>query len=372
MGLVWCLCWAVAMGAAHSDVRSQWVPEWHPRSRRHTAGGALRGPGVVDSAVLPRIAIAHHHAAHQPLLPQAASRTPAAGRLWRWDVNPSRDNPAGAASSASRMGGVLYSEQMLTVASAAVHTLALDTHGRLWSWGVEEHSETPDGGLYGRARQADRTRAELGRPVSFAPPFFTHGRREWENPREVSGLPTQGMVGVAAGRYHSLAVDSNGGVWSWGMDVWGQLGRGGETLAEAEAAPPPPPPPGGYDEAQALLASFECSRRFRHCEAAAPGAVAFGGNRTAGVVAVAAGRYASAAVTVEGTVWGWGLLACGRPEGTASHRPWTMEGLDGIRVRVPPVQPLLAPSSGWSTHDSHAQRLPHRLNLQRSPGLRSH
>lgn len=330
--LVWCLCWAVATGAAQSGGRSQWVPEWHPRSRRHTGVGALRGPGLVDSAVLPRMAISHYHATDQP--PRAANRTPSPGRLWRWEVDPSRDNPAGQAHSgqarsASRMGGALYTEQFLTVASAAVHTLALDAKGVVWSWGGQEHSETADGVLYGRPHQAEETRAELGRSVSSATNLG------WVNPRVVDGLPTKGIVGVAAGRYHSLAVDTTGGVWSWGMDVWGQLGRDRGITTEAEAAPPPPPPPGGNHVANPL-ASFECFRRFRDCEAATPGAVAIGSNRTV-VTAVAAGRYASVAVAADGTVWGWGLLACGRPEGAASHRPWSMQGLDGVRVSPVPV-----------------------------------
>ena len=90
-----------------------------------------------------------------------------------------------------------------------------------------------------------------------------------------------------------------------------------------------PPPPRGEHEAEPLLASFDCSQRFRDCECATPGAVNLA---TAVVTTVAAGRYASAAITENGAVWGWGLLACGRPTGVPTHRPWAMEGLHGVRV----------------------------------------
>jgi alpha-tubulin suppressor-like RCC1 family protein len=33
------------------------------------------------------------------------------------------------------------------------------------------------------------------------------------------------MVAVATGRYHSIALDSDGNVWTWGLNDVGQLGR---------------------------------------------------------------------------------------------------------------------------------------------------
>ncbi len=34
------------------------------------------------------------------------------------------------------------------------------------------------------------------------------------------------MVQLITGRYHSLAVTSSGEVYTWGLNDWGQLGRG--------------------------------------------------------------------------------------------------------------------------------------------------
>ena len=34
------------------------------------------------------------------------------------------------------------------------------------------------------------------------------------------------MLGVSCGTYHNLALDESGGVWSWGMGDFGQLGTG--------------------------------------------------------------------------------------------------------------------------------------------------
>jgi alpha-tubulin suppressor-like RCC1 family protein len=89
--------------------------------------------------------------------------------------------------------------------------------------------------------------------------------------------------------------------------------------------------------------------------------VAIGNNLTteaAVVTAVAAGRYASAVVAADGTVWGWGLLACGRPEGaSSSHRPWAMEGLDGVRVSISRL-PAFRFVYRWPIHEPHARRPP--------------
>jgi len=45
------------------------------------------------------------------------------------------------------------------------------------------------------------------------------------------GLSTK-IVSVAAGADHNLAVDENGGVWVWGRNNYGQLGKGTRTAAE--------------------------------------------------------------------------------------------------------------------------------------------
>ena len=36
------------------------------------------------------------------------------------------------------------------------------------------------------------------------------------------------VVAVSAGRFHSLAITADGAVWSWGCGSWGRLGHGDE------------------------------------------------------------------------------------------------------------------------------------------------
>ncbi|HSA98962.1 MAG TPA: hypothetical protein VLF17_07775 [Candidatus Nitrosotenuis sp.] len=84
-------------------------------------------------------------------------------------------------------------------------------------------------------------------------------------PVQVSGL--SGIVAVSAGGYHSVALKSDGTVWAWGYDRYGQLG---DDATRADKATP----------------------------------VKVSG--LSGIVAVSAGGYHSVALKSDGTVWAWG------------------------------------------------------------------
>lgn len=45
-------------------------------------------------------------------------------------------------------------------------------------------------------------------------------------PMLVESLSNELIVSVSAGQYHSLAISTNGQLWSWGWGVYGQLGHG--------------------------------------------------------------------------------------------------------------------------------------------------
>lgn len=83
------------------------------------------------------------------------------------------------------------------IACGRTHSIAIDAAGALWSWG---------GGDDGALGHGDtRTRSE---------------------PERCMALATKVMVGVACGSRHSLALSSEGALYSWGWGVYGQLGHG--------------------------------------------------------------------------------------------------------------------------------------------------
>ena len=122
----------------------------------------------------------------------------------------------------------------------------------------------------------------------------TGARRDRSTPVPVSGLT--GVVAIAAGGHHSLAVKSDGTVWAWGCNDYGQLGDGTTTNR---------------------LTPVQTS-----------------GLAGVGFTAIAAGGAHSLAVKSDGTVWAWGWNAGGATRrrdhdasrdagpGQRAHRGW--------------------------------------------------
>jgi alpha-tubulin suppressor-like RCC1 family protein len=87
-----------------------------------------------------------------------------------------------------------------SASAGLLHSLALTTTGRVLAWG-----DNADGQL------------GIGTVTGHSVPVFVH-------------LPkTVHIVSVAAGRYHSLALNRSGKVLAWGDGGDGQLGNGTQT-----------------------------------------------------------------------------------------------------------------------------------------------
>ena len=130
------------------------------------------------------------------------------------------------------------------VAARAYHTLALKTDGTVWGWGENRSGQVYDG-------TKDESR---------------------NLPTPVAGLTN--VTAVAAGTGFGLALRSDGTVWGWGDNTWGQLGT-----ADVPAAPKTAP-------------------------------VRVKG--LSGVKAVAAGGSHALALRTDGTLWAWGANGGGQ------------------------------------------------------------
>ncbi len=160
-------------------------------------------------------------------------------------------------------------------------------------------------------------------------------------PGQVTGV--SGVVRVAGGVYHCIAAKSDGTVWSWGFNSSGQLGNGATTDSYV------PVPVIGLSGVVQVAAGWQHSLAVK-----SNGTVwAWGlnnsgelGNGTTtnssvpvkvtgltGVVRVAGGRYHSLAVKSDGTVWAWGSNSYGElGNGTtiSSRVPVQVTGLTGV------------------------------------------
>lgn len=147
-------------------------------------------------------------------------------------------------------GGADLLANVTSVVAAGEFNLALDRDGTVWSWG-------------------DNDRGQLGRgPASAGSPIPARVLDE-------AGLqPLANIRAVAAGYHHALALSTEGEVWAWGYNGFGELGIG--SASETPSTLP----------------------------------VQVKGNADigflTGVVAIGAGSFHSVALTSEGEVWAWG------------------------------------------------------------------
>ena len=162
--------------------------------------------------------------------------------------------------------------QVVGIASGSDHNLAVKVDGTVWAWGLNNHGQLGNG-----------TNVDSNTPVQVGP--------------LPNGLPLTGVVAVAAGGFngveYSLALTSNGTVWAWGSNLYGQLGNG----TNGDSSTP----------------------------------VAVSG--LSGVVAIAGGYYHGLALTSNGTVWAWGYNGYGQlGSGTyvGTNTPFLLNGLTGI------------------------------------------
>ncbi|MCL2798084.1 MAG: leucine-rich repeat protein, partial [Firmicutes bacterium] len=146
----------------------------------------------------------------------------------------------------------------LSVSAGSSHSLAIDGQGNLWAWGRNNSGQLGDG----------TAAASKSLPVQVN----TSGR-----------MNNAKAVAVAAGNYHSLAIDEHGNLWAWGNNSNGQLGDG--TITN-----------------RSLSVQVNASGRMNNAK----------------VVAIAAGNSHSLAIDEYGNLWAWGYNSFGQlGDGTA-------------------------------------------------------
>lgn len=130
------------------------------------------------------------------------------GNVWTWGRNYYGQLGDGTSISKSvpvRVkvnGEEEYLSDIIDVAAGYNHTLALDRNGNLWAWGRNDRGQLGNGahGFEANRSLAVRVRGPDGMEL------------------------LSGIVEIAAGYEHSVARDVNGNVYAWGSNAYGQLG----------------------------------------------------------------------------------------------------------------------------------------------------
>ncbi|HLY09783.1 MAG TPA: RCC1 repeat-containing protein [Planctomycetota bacterium] len=160
------------------------------------------------------------------------------GTVWAWGTND--EGQLGDGTQTSRIDPVVVTNltDITALAAGSYHSLALASDGRVWAWG----------GLF-RTPQGAGTATASGTSLPLVVPNLS------------------AVQAIGAGYFYSVALRSDGSLWSWGSNTSGLLGFPGAGTASLLPVEIP------------LLGQIQ---------------------------ALAAGQYDAAAIQAGGLLWGWG------------------------------------------------------------------
>lgn len=209
------------------------------------------------------------------------------GTVWSWGNSNSGQLGIGELGEKHAPVQVPGLTNVKAIAAGRQHSIALKTDGTVWAWGYNGAGQVGDG-------------SQVINKLS---------------PVQVVGL--SGVVAIAGGQYHSLAVKSDGTVWAWGYNNAGQCVPGGTPTYVLT-----PTQVNGLTDISSVAADNDFSIALkRNGTVWAWGANDYGtlGNGTtnrqttvvqvsnlSNVTAIDTGGSFSFALKSDGTIWGWG------------------------------------------------------------------
>lgn len=149
-----------------------------------------------------------------------------------------------------------YLENIVAIAAGAHHSVALRADGTVWTWGNNRTGQLGDGAV--------------------TPGWATPN----PIPRQVLGEGGVGflndVIAISAGGTHSAVLKSDGTVWAWGSNMFGQLGNGTST----DWSTPNPTP----------------------TQVIGPDSIGY----LSDIVSISCGAFHTVALKSDSTVWTWG------------------------------------------------------------------
>jgi alpha-tubulin suppressor-like RCC1 family protein len=215
------------------------------------------------------------------------------GNVWAWGDNYRGQLGDDTTDDSTTPLPVLNLSGIVTIAAGGSHTVALKSDGSVWAWGLNSYGQLGDNstldkhtpvqvkGMSGNGWLSDVATVAGG--INYIVALKSDGSVwAWgynysgqlgddstidrHTPVPVSGL-SSGVTAIAAGGSHTVALKSDGSVWAWGYNYYGQLGD--NTTIDRHTPVPV-------------------------------------SNLSSGVVAIAVGEKHTVALKNDGSVWAWG------------------------------------------------------------------
>jgi RHS repeat-associated protein len=253
------------------------------------------------------------------------------GTVWAWGLNTSGQLGNGTTTSSTIPVQVSALTGVVAVAAGSNHALALKSDGTVWAWGTDGYGECGDGNSLGY-----RT-----------------------TPVQATGLTGVVQIAASIDNSSSYAVKSDGTVWAWGRNLFGQLGDG-TTANQSTAAQVY-----GVYNAVAVAAGTNHGLALKSDGTVVGWGINYQGQAGNGttdntlsqvpttvpgltnVVAVAGGQYASLVSKSDGSVWAWGDNTDGQlgtGNRTSSALPVQVAGSGGTGTFSGAAQPASYPT----------------------------
>jgi len=128
------------------------------------------------------------------------------GTLWAWGYNVNNNLGNGSTSNVWVPQQIGTATNWKSVSAGGNHALAVKTDGTLWAWGYNLYGQLGDGSTTTRSSPV-----QVGTATNWS--------------------------AVAAGYYHSVALKSDGTLWAWGYNADGENGQGTSDSGTTHTSP---------------------------------------------------------------------------------------------------------------------------------------
>jgi len=295
------------------------------------------------------------------------------GSLWAWGLN--HYGRLGDGTTTDRHTPVKIMDGVTSVAAGRFNGFAVKADGSLWGWGTNGMGRIGDGAITTRNENNDRlTPVKIMDDVASVSSsrfqslaiktdgslwIWGHNWNGWlfgsETDAEINQLTPKkimdGVISASAGEHQNFAVKTDGSLWAWGSNDYGQIGDGTTTTRRTQV--------------KVMDGVASVSTRFGHTLAIkTDGSVwAWGSNQTGevgdgtytfrhspvkvmdGAVSVSAGYHHSLAIKTDGSLWVWGYNDDGAlGDGTTTNRLTPTKLMDGVKLPSGSTTPPPAPA----------------------------